>query len=375
MLRKKISFIVLVLACFAVVGGCGAKGGGPGRGSGGGGGGTPTGNPVFVSNSSGSVSTYLLDPSTGSLQTITGSPVNTGGTSPDSMAVDPTHAHLLVTNLAAGTTAVFSVDSSTGLLQPVTGSPFQTSLGQVRIMVHPNGNFAYTLVNSPSEVIGYNYSSTSGALTPLAGFPITLGFPGASGLAITSTGKFLYASNPAANTISSFSIDTSTGALTLVGTATSVSGAPAVLTLDDTSTLLFGLNTQNNTVSVFTISSTGLLTEVNSSPFSAGQNPVNGVFADGILYVANQNAGTVSALALNRTTDQLTPISGSPFAAGTRPVSLAVSSGGKFLVVTTSSSASGVIDVFAIGSGGTLTPVSGSPFNPDAQTPNQILAF
>src|SRR5947209_1046588 len=223
MLRRKISFIVLVLACL-VAGGCGAKGGGAGRGSGAGGG-TPTGNPVFVSNSSGSVSTYLLDPSTGSLQTITGSPVSTGGTSPDSMAVDPTHAHLLVTNLAAGTTAVFSLNSSTGALQPVTGSPFQTTQSQVRIAVHPNGNFVYTLVNSPSEVIGYSYSSTSGALTALAGFPITLGFPGASGLVITSSGNFLFASNPAANTISSFSVDPSTGALALLGTATSVSGA------------------------------------------------------------------------------------------------------------------------------------------------------
>jgi 6-phosphogluconolactonase (cycloisomerase 2 family) len=204
---------------------------------------------------------------------------------------------------------------------------------------------------------------------------VTLGFPGASGLAITSTGKFLYASNPAANTISSFSIDVSTGALTLVGTATSVSGAPAVLILDDTSTLLFGLNSQSNTVSVFTVSSSGLLTEVTGSPFPAGQNPVSGVFADGTLYVANQNTGTVSALALARTTGQLTAITGSPFPAGTRPVSLAVSSGSKFLVVTTSNSSSGVIDVFAIGTGGTLTPVSGSPFNSDAQTPNQVLAF
>jgi 6-phosphogluconolactonase (cycloisomerase 2 family) len=374
MLRTKISIIGLALACFVVAEGCGGNGGGTGRGSGGGGG-TPTGNPVFVSNSSGSVSTYLLDPSTGLLQTITGSPVSTGGTSPDSMAVDPTHAHLLVTNLAAGTTAVFSVNSSTGLLQPVTGSPFQTTASQVRILIHPNGNFAYTLVNSPSEVVGYNYSSTSGALSPLTGFPVTLGFPGASGLAITSTGKFLYASNPAANTISSFSIDVSTGALTLVGTATSVSGAPAVLILDDTSTLLFGLNSQSNTVSVFTVSSSGLLTEVTGSPFPAGQNPVSGVFADGTLYVANQNTGTVSALALARTTGQLTAITGSPFPAGTRPVSLAVSSGSKFLVVTTSNSSSGVIDVFAIGTGGTLTPVSGSPFNSDAQTPNQVLAF
>jgi 6-phosphogluconolactonase (cycloisomerase 2 family) len=245
----------------------------------------------------------------------------------------------------------------------------------VRIAVHPNGNFAYTLVNSPSEIIGHGYSSTSGALTPLAGFPITLGFPGASGMAITSTGNFLYTSNPAANTISSFSVDPSTGALTLLGTATSVSGAPTFLALDDTSTLLFGLNSQSNTVSVFTISSAGLLTEVNGSPFPAGPSPVNGVFAGGVLYVANQNSGTVSALALDKTKDQLSPITGSPFAAGTRPVSVAVSSGGKFLVVTSTNSASGVIVVFAIGTAGTLTPVSGSPFNADAQTPNQVLAF
>jgi len=375
MLRRKISFVVLVLAFFWIVGGCGAKGGGPGRASGGGGGGTPTGNPVFVSNTSGTVSTYLLDPSTGSLQTTSGSPVSTGGTSPDSIAVDPTHAHLLVTNLAAGTTAVFSLNSSTGALQPVTGSPFQTTQSQVRIAVHPNGNFVYTLVNSPSEVIGYSYSSTSGALTALAGFPITLGFPGASGLVITSSGNFLFASNPAANTISSFSVDPSTGALALLGTATSVSGAPAFLALDDTSTLLFGLNSQSNTVSVFSISSTGLLTEVNGSPFPAGPNPVNGVFAGGVLYVANQNSGTVSALALDRTANQLTSLTGSPFAAGTRPVSLAVSSGGKFLVVTSTNSTGGVVVVFAIGTAGTLTPVSGSPFTADAQTPNQVLAF
>src|SRR5947209_900416 len=93
MMRRKLSLVVLVLALFSIVSGCGAKGGGPSRGTGGGVG-TATGNPVFVSNTSGSVSTYLLDPSTGLLQTTSGSPVSTNGTSPDSLAVDPSHAHL-----------------------------------------------------------------------------------------------------------------------------------------------------------------------------------------------------------------------------------------------------------------------------------------
>ncbi|HET9743161.1 MAG TPA: beta-propeller fold lactonase family protein [Terriglobales bacterium] len=363
----------LVLFC-ANCGGNGNGGTPPTTTSGGGGGGTPTGTPVYVSNSSGSVSVYLLSTS-GSLQTTTASPVSTSGSSPESLAADPALKHLLVTNLTSGTTAVFSISSTDGSLTPVTGSPFPTSLGQVRILFHPNGNFVYTLVNSPSEVIGYSFSATTGALAQLPGFPVTLGFQGASGMAITSDGNFLYAADNLSDSIDAFSINASTGAITLLGTVNPTNGSPAFLSIDNANKFLFAVNSANGTVSALSIAADGTLSEITGSPFGAGTSPVSSAFAGGFLFVANQSSGNVSVFSENPLTGQLTPVTGSPFAAGARPNSLAVSGNGKFLIVTSSSNGGGAIFVFSIGSDGTLTPVSGSPFAPDAQTPNEVVGF
>lgn len=372
--------IVLLISSFTLLS-CGGGSSGSGGGfSSGGGGGSATGTPVYVSNSSGSVSFYLLDATSGALQRGTGSPVATGGSSPDSLAVDPARKFLLVSNISSSNISVFSVNSTTAALTPVTGSPFAAGANSARLIVHPQGKFVYGLSSTPAEILAYSFDSTTGTLAPLAGFPLSLSTSGQSGLAISPNGQFLYTSNPSTNLITGFSIGTN-GALTQLPATTSPSkGSPVFLAFDSSGSFLFAVNAGGNlggpSVSTFSISATGALTEVTGSPTTVGTAPVAAVFSQGFLYVLNQTSGTISAFGFATSTGQLTELQGSPFTVGTRPVSLSTAALGKFLIATTTgSSGSGTIAVFSIAADGTLTPVTGSPFTPDTAAPDQVVAF
>jgi 6-phosphogluconolactonase (cycloisomerase 2 family) len=336
---------------------------------------------VYVSNSSGaSVSFYLLNGTSGALQRGTGSPAITGGSSPDSLALDPAKKFLLVSNISSANISVFNVNSTTAALTAVTGSPFAAGASATKLIVHPQGKFVYALSSTPAEILAYSFDSTTGVLAPLAGFPLSLSTSGQAGLAISPNGQFLYTSNPNTNLITGFSIGTD-GALTQLASTTSPNkGSPIFLTFDSSGSFLFAVNSGGTlggpSVSTFSISATGALTEVTGSPTTVGTAPVSAVFSNGFLYVLNQTSGTISAFAFTTSTGQLTELKGSPLTVGTRPVSLTTAALGKFLIVTTTGiSGSGTIAVFSIAADGTLTPVTGSPFTPDTAAPDQVVAL
>lgn len=377
MKKPAVIAVLMLIACFTLL----ACGGSNSGNSTGGGGGSPTGTPVYVSNSSSpSVSFYLLDQTSGTLQRGSGSPVLTGGSSPDSLAFDPAKKFLLVSNASSSTLSVFSVNSTTAALTPVSGSPFAAGANAARLIVHPRGNFVYGLSSTPAEILAYSFNSTTGSLASVAGFPLSLSTSGQSGLAISPNGQFLYTSNPNTNLITGFSIGTD-GTLTQLAATTSPSkGSPVFLTFDSSGLFLFAVNAGGNlggpSVSTFSISATGALTEVAGSPTAVGTAPISAVFAQGFLYVLNQTSGTISAFALTSSTGQLTELKGSPFTVGAHPVSLTTAALGKFLIATaTGTSASGTIAVFSIAADGTLSQVPGSPFTPDTAAPDQVLAF
>lgn len=381
MYTKLTSICLLAVSTAFIACGSGDGNANGGRSSDGGTTPTPTGSPVYVTNSTvGSVSAYLLDPTSGSLQKTSGSPTSTGASSPDSLAIDPTKKFLLVANAASASISSFSINSSTAALTPVPGSPFSSGSSVVRLQVHPNGKFVYALSSTPAQVLGFSLDPTTGMLSPLSGFPVSLNATGEMGLAISPSGSFLYTSNPNTRVITSFLIN-SAGALTPLATTVAPNSAPAFLTFDSVGNFLFAINSGggvagNGSVSEFTVSATGALTEQPGSPFVVGATPVNAVFSNGVLYVVNQTSGTLSALALNATTGALTDIKGSPYAVGSRPVSIALANRGNFLLVTNSaSSTSGLISIFSVAADGTLAPVGGSPFTPDAPVPNQVLAL
>lgn len=87
----------------------------------------PSGNFAYIANStSGNVSAYRIDQTTGVLTQTPGSPFLTGGANPKRVTIDSAGKFAFVSNQNSDTIAVFSIDQGTGVLAAVTGSPFPT---------------------------------------------------------------------------------------------------------------------------------------------------------------------------------------------------------------------------------------------------------
>src|SRR5580700_7886131 len=79
---------------------------------------------VYVANkNSDNISAYSLNPKTGVLTALSGSPFSNGA-GPFSLALHPSSTFLYVTNLTANTVSGYSIDATTGALTAVPGSPF-----------------------------------------------------------------------------------------------------------------------------------------------------------------------------------------------------------------------------------------------------------
>jgi 6-phosphogluconolactonase (cycloisomerase 2 family) len=112
---------------------------------------------------------------------------------------------------------------------------------------------------------------------------------------------------------------------------------------------------------VFSVATSGVLTEVPGSPFTTGGGPTAAAFSPGggLLAVTNGQSSNVSVYSV-APSGALNQVSGSPFASGAEPLSVAFSPGGGLLAVANASSSS--ISEFSVASNGTLTQVPGSPF-------------
>jgi 6-phosphogluconolactonase len=82
--------------------------------------------------------------------------------------------------------------------------------------------------------------------------------------------------------------------------------------MDPSGKFLYVANSGSNNVSVFSIGSTGALTAISGSPFSAGTAPIGLSITgtDKVEYVANMGSNNVSAYSLNTATGVLTAVAG-----------------------------------------------------------------
>lgn len=180
---------------------------------------TPSGKFVYVPNTnSDSISGYTV--SSGTLVPMVGSPFP-AGRGPFAITVDPAEHFVYVTNTADSTISVLSIDPVTGILTNIVGSPFNvmqinntgTATGAVSISVHPSGTLLYVANQIAGNVSFYSVSS-AGVPTELTGSPFGSGI-GSNFAVVDTTGDFLFVGNQNSKIISVYSIDNSTGALTL----------------------------------------------------------------------------------------------------------------------------------------------------------------
>jgi 6-phosphogluconolactonase (cycloisomerase 2 family) len=173
-----------------------------------------------VDTSAQNIYAYTIDPASGALSAISGSPF-TGGTGP--LAINPTGTFCYVPNSSAQNITGYAVNSTAGTLTAITGSPFAAGGDAASVSIAPSGAFAY-IVNQTAQTINvFSINPTSGALSPLGqSFQVTTRSSPAS-LVLHPSGNFAYLlggvvamdANPTSDVgISEFSVNTSTGLLT-----------------------------------------------------------------------------------------------------------------------------------------------------------------
>ena len=223
--------------------------------------------------------------------------------------------------------------------------------------LHPSGKFLF-MANGPGSVATYSIDST--------GAPTFVGQSasaavGAISVAVDPQGKFVYTANVNGNTVSAYSVDTSTGSLTQIpGSPFPAGPNPFFVAVHPSGNFLYADNVNGQSVSAFTLDSiTGTLGELAGSPFTVGSGPRAMALdpAGKYAFVANTNSNNMSAVTIESTTGALQPITGSPFPTGSSPDWAIVDPLGKFLYAVNLSSNN--ISVFAIDpASGFLTSVA-----------------
>lgn len=221
-------------------------------------------------------------------------------------------------------------------------------------MVVVNKQFVYALFELTNKVYGWSINSSTGALTTLNGFPMTLtlnlpliGF-NQYNVITDPAGKYLYISDSGTNEILVYSINSTTGALTAVGSPITTTMEPGNLATDGLGRYLYlcldGSDHNGAGIVGYTIGSNGALTVIPGGAFTV---PAVGIWqlqgdASGN-YMIGTSGNTMSILgsddnhlyvfSIDQTTGALTQ-AGSPIATLYSPFTIAMqppSSGGEFV--------------------------------------------
>ena len=221
--------------------------------------------------------------------------------------------------------------------------------------------FLYATIPTSNTIVAYREDPNSGVLTQLAGSPITAG-SAVQALAIHPSGKYLYAANSGSNNISLYTIN-STGGLTEVTPRTNAGTSPTLLAIDSAGSFLYAANSGSFDISVFSInSSNGDLSPVaqtSGATAPIGMQAMNIALtpSGNFFYVTGQpelQGGFIEVFPLSHGVLG-TPVAGSPFLTGNIPLGIAIDSSGSHLY--TANKQDNSISPFTINSDGSLTPI------------------
>lgn len=327
-------------------------------------------NFVYTNNNPASSNTVsaLAVAANGTLTPIVGSPFPTGGFGDGgglfaANRLVVSGKLLFASNTGSGDVSVFTIDPTTGALTAVAGSPFQvgTVSGVISLAPTPDGKFLMA-TNSNGRTVSVFSVASNGVLTPASQSP-TANMPDAA--KVSPDGKFLAVSELLNNSVEIFSI-AADGSLTSVGITP---GAPGIFMADVDincgNNMLYAsaYNGTGTIVNAYDLNSGGTLSAMSGSPFiGGGLNSAAVLLAPGdkTLFVSNPTSGTL-AVASVASDGSLTFLSGSPFSMTTpsSPAGLATNANGNLLYVANSNND---VSVFSLAANGIPTEVSGSPF-------------
>ncbi len=235
-----------------------------------------TGKILFVANyGSGNVASFAINPD-GSIGEQTGFDQHSGS-GPNAERQEGPHAHavvlspdnrfLFVPDLGTDQIRIYRVDVAKRTFTPndpafVSVTP---GLGPRHFLFGRSGKFAYVVCEMKSSVVAFSYDALKGSLTPIQTIstlpPDYRGIDNSAEIGIDPSGRFLYASNRGHDSIAVFAIDPDKGTLTRVQVAPSQGMIPRNFAVDPTGKYLLVANQISNQLVVFAIDPTnGTLT-------------------------------------------------------------------------------------------------------------------
>jgi len=178
------------------------------------------GGRLYVGDLAGNISGFSINRTTGFLSPVPGSPFSAGDTV-SAVIVHPLNKFVFASRRHGGV-AVFRV-AANGSLKQVPGSPFPTVTGANTLTLINNG-FLFVGEGIPkgstfvtSYIDGYRINPATGALTALPNSPYSMGPVGACSVIPTdmaAAGTFLYVADSYESAVSGYTLDSSTGILT-----------------------------------------------------------------------------------------------------------------------------------------------------------------
>ena len=303
----------------------------------------PSGKFAFVvSSAANAILAYSIN-SAGVLTQIDSNSSTTGvqnfatDLTPQNLAIDPSGRYVYVANTNASNVSAYSINTTTGMLTEIDADAVTVGVQKIGtgaspfdIKIDPSGRFVYVTNFGATDVSSYSINSATGALTSL-GLPVISG-ANPRGISIDPTGKFVYVTNQTPNTVSTFSIDKATGVLS-VAVNVDTGTAPFSVSIDVEGKFAYVANRGSNDVSAYSINvSTGALTRIDADLVTAGvQNfATGGVGSRSIsidpsgkyAYVANETSNNITAFSINSSTGMLSKIVATNVDTGTTPYSI-----------------------------------------------------
>ena len=271
-----------------------------------------SGDHLYAVTSGNRVGAYSIDPETAGLTFI--NDVASGGTGPAHVSVDATGGFVLVANYGSGHVAVMPVQGDGGLAEATQA--FVAGGNAHQIVADPSNENVVVPCLGDDKVAQYLFDASTGALNANAVPELdTASGAGPRHIAFAPDGRHAYLINELDSTLSALAWDEPTGRLSELQTVSSrAEGAPgdntcAEVVVHPGGTFVYGSNRGDDNIAVFSIdASTGRLTLVEHES-TQGMTPRNFTIAPGgeLLFAANQDSNTVVPFKIDTATGRLTP--------------------------------------------------------------------
>ena len=309
--------------------------------------------------------TYSLG---GTVSGLTGSGFVLQNNAGDDVAIGANGAFSFATLVPVGST--YDVTVKAGPTHPVqtcsitgaSGTMGNAAVANVAVNCQTD-QFAYVTNQVANTISIYTINSVTGALTPAAGSPFAQA-GGPVAMAFDATNKFAYVVNHDGPSVSAFAVDATTGMLTLIGDEPAAA-APGEIAIDPLGRYVYVSSAATQFISAYLVdATTGALGTPAGFPKMIGDALGEMVMdaTGNYLYAVNQSSGSLNGFLVNPVDASFfgtTP--GSPYVVGTTPLGVTLDPANDFLYVV--NNGIGAVSAFSLDdTTGALTPLAGSPF-------------